>query len=217
MCEAQVFGHSAGIFEPHRPRISADRNREFARLDEAWHFVAGEEFATEGDDLLRIDLVTRLRHDEALHVFSAIRVGHTDDHRLLVLRVLEVHLDVEVARDNQVFLAIDDGDEEPRPLADFMTSERVIIEIPVTREMAARLQSDEARRNTGALIEAMLALGSAYPDPMRELIAAIKQEAAESGPTDALWLTTNSRRSMPNIVFDANVLASRSVEARLCA
>lgn len=67
-----------------------------------------------------------------------------------------------------------------------MARKLVTIEIPVSSDVAARLESDEARRNIGALVTTLIEIGAQDRDALASLIRAIKDEAQQAGATDDL-------------------------------
>ena len=67
-----------------------------------------------------------------------------------------------------------------------MNRNYINVQIPVSPETASRLQSDTARKRAGDMVSALLAIGQTGPDPLRELLTAIKQEAGRHGLTDIM-------------------------------
>lgn len=65
-----------------------------------------------------------------------------------------------------------------------MSSKFVNIEIPVPSDVAARLDSEEARRNIGALVTTLVEIGNRDRDTLASLIRNIKSEAQMAGVTD---------------------------------
>ncbi len=60
------------------------------------------------------------------------------------------------------------------------------VNIPVPKDVADRLRSDEDRARAGRVLSELMRPASPESDPLRVLIAALKDEAHGAGLTDAM-------------------------------
>src|SRR5262245_59568397 len=93
---------------------SRAHRQRLADLDDSWVFISRHFDPPPRNQLLRIDVLSGLRHDVRLVLFAEPLVAHADHRRQRHGRMQEqrfldlARVDVEAAAENHVLLAIDD-------------------------------------------------------------------------------------------------------------